>query len=295
MENNFDLSRELEIAVALAKNADAAIMEIYESGFVAEVKIGLDDFSEPVTIADRKASRIIVDGLKSVFPEDGVLSEEETDDDERLTKNRVWFVDPIDGTNGFISKSGDFAIQIGLAIDGESVLGVVLESARDKLFYAVKNRGTFLEIYRKNIETRNEAKRLQASDKTDFSEMTIATSRSHRVTNTTRIVESLRVKNEIQRGSVGVKVGLICEQTADLYVHLSPRSKQWDTCAPEIILREAGGELTDLFGERIVYNTKDVQNLNGIVATNGASHSKVIKNIKPLLTEFGRLRVIPKS
>ncbi|MBC7797160.1 MAG: 3'(2'),5'-bisphosphate nucleotidase CysQ [Pyrinomonadaceae bacterium] len=295
MENNFDLSRELEIAVALARNADAAIMEIYEAGFVAEVKIGLDDFSEPVTIADRKASRIIVDGLKSAFPDDGVLSEEEPDDDDRLTKNRVWFVDPIDGTNGFISKSGDFAIQIGLAIDGESVLGVVLESARNKLFHAVKNRGTFLEIYRKNIKTRNDAKRLQASDKIDFSEMTIATSRSHRVTNTTRIVESLTVKNEIQRGSVGVKVGLICEQVADLYVHLSPRSKQWDTCAPEIILREAGGELTDLFGERIIYNTKDVQNLNGIVATNGASHSKVVKNIKPLLSEFGRLRVVQKS
>jgi 3'(2'), 5'-bisphosphate nucleotidase len=79
-----------------------------------------------------------------------------------------------------------------------------------------------------------------------------------------------------------------------LYIHLSPRTKQWDTCAPQIILEEAGGIMTDLFGEKISYNTSDVQNHNGVVSTNGVSHTAVIKNLKPLLTEFGRLRLKSK-
>jgi 3'(2'), 5'-bisphosphate nucleotidase len=106
-----------------------------------------------------------------------------------------------------------------------------------------------------------------------------------------RVVRSLGVQQEVQRGSVGVKVGLIVEQLCDLYVHLSPRTKQWDTCAPEIVLREAGGEISDLFGGPLRYNVPEVQNRNGLVATNGVAHEAVIEQLKPLLMEFGRTRV----
>jgi 3'(2'), 5'-bisphosphate nucleotidase len=99
------------------------------------------------------------------------------------------------------------------------------------------------------------------------------------------------VKEEIRRGSVGVKVGLIANRECDLYIHLSPRTKQWDICAPEIILREAGGKFTDLFGRPFNYNTSDPRNPNGIVATNGAAHEQVIKSLEPLLEEFGRVPV----
>ncbi|HYT49172.1 MAG TPA: inositol monophosphatase family protein, partial [Pyrinomonadaceae bacterium] len=68
-------------------------------------------------------------------------------------------------------------------------------------------------------------------------------------------------------------------------------TKQWDTCAPEIILIEAGGRLTDLFGRPLRYNDIRVDNRNGIVATNGAAHELVIENLKPLLREFGRMPV----
>ena len=91
--------------------------------------------------------------------------------------------------------------------------------------------------------------------------------------------------------SCSLIVGLIVEQQCDLYVHLSPRTKQWDTCAPEIIVREAGGKLTDLFGEPLRYNSAEVQNRNGIVASNGVAHGQVIAALKPLLAEFGRTRV----
>ena len=103
-----------------------------------------------------------------------------------------------------------------------------------------------------------------------------------------RVVRALGLEDEVRRGSVGIKVGLIIERQCDLYIHLSPRTKQWDTCAPEVILREAGGRFTDLFGEPISYNLPDVQNHNGIVATNGAAHDFIIDQLRPLLAEFGR-------
>ena len=103
-----------------------------------------------------------------------------------------------------------------------------------------------------------------------------------------RVVKAFQVKEEVRRGSVGIKVGLICEQQCDLYVHLSPRTKQWDTCAPEIILHEAGGKLTDLFGQPLRYNVAEVQNRNGLVASNGAAHQKIVDALAPLLSEFGR-------
>ena len=90
---------------------------------------------------------------------------------------------------------------------------------------------------------------------------------------------------------MGIKIGLLIERQCDVYIHLSSRTKQWDTCAPEIILREAGGELSDLFGRPLRYNAPEVQNRNGIIATNGAAHEPVVAALGPLLTEFGRLPV----
>jgi 3'-phosphoadenosine 5'-phosphosulfate (PAPS) 3'-phosphatase len=120
------LERELETAIRLAREAGHKVLEYYAREIVAEEKLGIDNFSEPVTAADRASSRIIVTGLTTAFPGDFVLSEEELDAPaERTDSSRVWITDPIDGTWGFIKKDGDFAIQIGLAVDGEPVVGVV--------------------------------------------------------------------------------------------------------------------------------------------------------------------------
>jgi 3'(2'), 5'-bisphosphate nucleotidase len=105
------------------------------------------------------------------------------------------------------------------------------------------------------------------------------------------VVRALGIEEEVRRGSVGVKVGLIIERQCDVYVHLSPRTKQWDTCAPEVILHEAGGKITDLFGEPLGYNNADVQNRNGLIASNGVAHENIIEKLRPFLIEFGRIRV----
>src|SRR4029453_2487090 len=128
-----------ETAIGLARTASESILDHYSREIFAEQKLGVDEHFEPGTAADKEASRIIVAGLERAFPDDAVLSEEETDDVEvRLSKDRVWIVDPIDGTAGFVKKDGDFSVQIGLAENGEAVLGVVLLPIHRTVYYAVK-------------------------------------------------------------------------------------------------------------------------------------------------------------
>ena len=277
--------RELETAIWVAREAGRKVLEYYRLEIVAEEKLGIDNFSEPVTVADRASSRIIVDGLKAAFPDDFVLSEEEADAPRKRTEtSRVWITDPIDGTWGFIKKDGDFAVQIGLAIDGQPAVGVVFLPAHDRLYYAAKGSGSFL------IKDSGEPVRLQASDNVDFAAMNLAVSRNHRSPKISRIIREFGLRREIQRGSVGLKVGLVAEAVCDLYIHLSPRTKFWDTCGPQVILEEAGGRVTDLFGEPIQYELEDVQNHGGIVAANGAAHARIIERLRPILETFGRQR-----
>ena len=273
---------ELRIALELAREAGAAILDLYEGPLDIEQKASADD-REPVTQADKLANEIIVARLLREFPDDGILAEESIDTSHRLDKSRVWMIDPLDGTTGFIDGNGDFAVQIGLAENGECVLGVVYQPLTGVLYRAVRGGGTWIE--RPNVEPEQG----RVSDHREISTMRLAASRSHRSPRMDKVVEAFGLKEEIRRGSVGIKVGLIVEQQSDLYVHLSPRTKQWDTCAPQLILHEAGGRMTDLFGRPLRYNHADVQNRNGVVASNGASHDRIVELLQPLLIQFGRV------
>ncbi len=276
---------EIQVARELARAAGAVLLKHYYSPFLVEQKINALDEIEEVTAADREANELIVTRLQKEFPDDGILAEESTDSDHRLEKDRVWLIDPMDGTKNFIARDGDFAVQIGLAIGGESVVGVVYQPVRGVLYRAARDRGAWME------EEDRPAARMSVSSQTKPSEMVLASSRSHRSPRMERVVSEFGFKNETRRGSVGVKIGLIAERQADLYLHLSPSTKQWDTCGPEAILAEAGGRLTDLFGQPLRYNGLRIDNRNGIVATNGAAHEMVIRNLAPLLEEFGRTPV----
>lgn len=274
---------ELHTACELARSAGAAILELYAGPINVEQK-KYDDDVEPVTQADKTANELIVNRLKQAFPSDGILAEESIDTQRRLGKKRVWMVDPLDGTNGFIDGNGDFAVQIGLTVEGVGVLGVVYQPLTGVLYRAVRGEGAWIE------RPQSAPERARVSDKTDLTSMRLAASRSHRSPRMNRVVTSFGFREEVQRGSVGIKIGLLVEQQCDVYIHLSPRTKQWDTCAPEVILTEAGGRLTDLFGFPLNYNVPEVQNRNGIVASNGAAHDQIIRNLAPLLREFGRHR-----
>jgi len=140
---------ELRVACELARAAAAAILEHYEGPLKIAQKHS-DHDAEPVTQADTIANDLIVGHLKREFPNDGILAEESVDTLRRLEKSRVWMVDPLDGTNGFIDGNGDFAVQIGLAEDGRCVLGVVYQPLPGVLYRAVRGEGTWIE--RPNFE-----------------------------------------------------------------------------------------------------------------------------------------------
>lgn len=278
------LDREIKTAIRLARLAGETILRHYEEGFVPEQKIGADDFVEPVTIADREASRIIVDGLSEEFPDDGVLSEEEADDPElRLARGRVWIIDPIDGTAGYIEHDGDFAVHIGLAQGGRPIAGVVYLPFHDSLSFAARGGGAF------RMTPGGETVRMRTSDKRDLANITMAVSRHHPSPRMSKIIKQFGEPNVVSRGSVGLKVALITEQIADVYLSPGSRTKLWDTCAPQIILEEAGGRFSDLFGMELRYDRADLQNRNGILATNGAVHDTVVDTLRPLLRQFGRV------
>jgi 3'(2'), 5'-bisphosphate nucleotidase len=273
--------------VELARRAGEAALTYYGKPLRVEHK---DEFNEPVTQADRAVNELIVRHLRERFPADGILAEESVDTDRRLDRARVWMIDPVDGTKGFIAGTGDFAVQIGLAVEGRAVLGVLYAPATDVLYWAARGHGAYVLRPTSEADHSAKAERLSVTEETEPTRMRIAESRSHRGPRMEELVRALGVRAEVRSHSVGIKVGLLVERQADLYIHLSPKTKQWDTCAPEAVLAEAGGRMTDLWGDPLLYNTPDVLNRNGLVASNGAAHDAVIERLGPLLEGWGRER-----
>lgn len=269
------MERELGIAKKLAVSAGAILMHYYQQGTAVDWKAPGD----PVTAADREASALIVAKLRREFPDHGILSEEEADDLVRLERSHVWMIDPMDGTREFIDHREDFAVQIGLVAGGVPVLGVVYQPTTKKLYYAAKSVGAFLEA--DGITSALRVSRERAA-----SRMAIAESRSHRSARVGAIRERLRIKDSIRMGSVGLKVGLVCEGRAHLYIHTGGRTRLWDTCGPEAILREAGGKMTDVSNNPLRYDIREAQNLNGIIASNGVIHDRAVQVTQSVLASF---------
>lgn len=262
---------ELETAKELALDAGAILLEFYANAPSVEWK-GKND---PVTTADRAASRFIVDELRKRFPLDGILCEEEKDDLQRLSRSRVWVIDPMDGTKEFIARNGEFAVMIGLAVDGESRVGAVYQPTERKLYFAGPGLGAYLT---QDHVTRQ----LQVSAETDSKKVVMALSRSHLSSTNEKIRKNLGIDRTLQTGSIGLKVGLLCEGKAHVYVQ-GPGTSLWDTCGPEAILREAGGRMTDKSGAPFRYNIEEVRNLQGVIATNTVLHSSVVEAARSLL------------
>lgn len=273
------MERELETACRLAREAGALVLEIYQE----KVKVEWKTSTEPVTLADKRANQHIVEILHQEFPQDGILAEESPDTERRLSRSRVWMVDPVDGTTEFIKRNGEFAVMIGLAVEGKPVVGAVYQPTTDVLYYASAGAGAFMV-------RDGQTKRLTVSRTATTAEMCIAVSRSHRSRRIDSICRRLGLAREVQSGSVGLKVGLIAKQRCDLYIHVSNKTCQWDACAPDIILREAGGQFTDLTGAPLLYNRPDPRNWGGIVASNGPAHAQIVAATQAVLEAEAKFR-----
>lgn len=268
--------RDLFEAVRIARQAGDILMEIYATDFGVAYKTR----SDPVTEADTRANAYIVQELRESFPADGVVAEETEDQSDALGGGRCWYVDPVDGTKEFVAKNGEFAVMLGLAIDGEATLGVVFQPQHDKLYAGVVGHGAYLE-------ERGARRELQVSTVSDPSKLKLVVSRSHRGEPIGEVMAMLGIKRESRSGSVGLKVGLIAERRADLYLHMSNKSSQWDACGPEAVLRAAGGRFSDLDGAAYRYGGTDMRNDRGILACNAAAYDEVLPVVRKVARSVG--------
>lgn len=259
------LEREIAEATRIAREAGAILMEVYRTDFSVAYKAEAD----PVTEADTKANAHIVGGLRKAFPDDGIVAEESEDQSDALRGGRCWFVDPLDGTKEFVARNGEFSVMLGLAIDGVSMAGVVYQPGTDKLYSGVVGGGAFLE-------ERGERRGLKVSGVSDPSRLKLVVSRSHRNRAVASVIRELDISEETTSGSVGLKAGLIAEQRADLYVHISNKSSLWDACGPEAVLKAAGGRFSNLEGKPFHYQRTDMKNRRGILACNAAAYDLVL-------------------
>jgi 3'(2'), 5'-bisphosphate nucleotidase len=264
-----DLRRELDTAVDLARRAGKRIRALHGSGLAVERK----DDNSPVTQADREANALIVGALAAAFPGDGILSEELPDDGSRLTRARVWMVDPLDGTKDFIRGREGFSVMIGLVDGARPALGVVYQPIGDKLYFATRGGGAHLS------RGGGAPAPIHVSDVREPAQIRMVASKSHRTESIDRVRAELGISDELNVGSVGLKLGLIAEGTRDLYVNPAGHSKLWDACGPEAILVEAGGRLTDLRGAPLDYRGQELGNVRGLIASNGHLHDEVVQRL----------------
>ncbi len=255
--------REREVAEALAREAGALLLEHRRRGFTVDEKTP-GDF---VTAADREASELIVDGLRRAFPQDGLLSEEMADTAERLTRRRVWIIDPIDGTSEFVKGSADYVVSIGLAVEGEPALGVVFAPEADALYSGVVGVGVWKNGAPTGFSDRPLAEAIIAVSDTEYE----------------RELARCGLGNMQPSGSIAYKLARIAAGEADATFTINPRS-EWDIAAGMALVQAAGGTVTRRSGSRIPLNATRPRIRRGLIG----GRSDVVAW---LAGELARLRV----
>jgi 3'(2'), 5'-bisphosphate nucleotidase len=262
-----DLSHEIDVARRLAREAAALVRDLAEK----PVSVKYKDAGEPVTDADLAANALIVSGLAQEFPGDAILSEELPDDGSRLGRPRVWMVDPIDGTRDFIRGRPGYVVMIGLCLDGRPALGAVAHPRTDMVWSGVVGQGAWCD------QPDGTRVPMRTSALAEPRGVRIVVSQSRRSPQIDAFRLALGVTDEMSVGSVGLKVALVCQGERDLYLYPGEQTKLWDTCGPEAILTAAGGRMSDMDGRPLVYNKADLNNRDGVVASNGPLHDHVIQ------------------
>ena len=242
----------------------------------------------PVTEADLAANKHIVGKLKEELgtEEFGYLSEETFDvkKAEPIDHDWVWIIDPLDGTRDFIDKTGEYGMHIALAYQGRPVIGIVAIPEAQKLYFASKDNGTFVETKDGTVTP------IKVSDRNKIEDLYLIVSRSHRDDRFKALIDRLPFAGKKYMGGVGGKISTLLEQESDVYLSLSGKSaaKDWDFAAPELILTEAGGKFTYINGDPVFYNQGDVKRWGCIVATNGKCHADICAKATSILEDIDK-------
>jgi len=249
---------DLDLALRAARAAGEVVMRAFRTD--AEVRYKSAD--QPVTDADLAADRILHQMLLGERPDYGWLSEETKDSPERLSRARLWVVDPIDGTNSFVKGRAEFAISIALVDEGKPVIGIVFNPATGELYHAVAGGGAFLNgapVHVSHTDETAEARTLFAS-RWEMGRGELD-----------HFGEPWRV---LPMGSTAYKMVKVADGTADVFVSSGPKA-EWDVAGAAVIVTEAGGRVTGPAGEDFRYNQPNPA-WRGVVASNGLLHAAAV-------------------
>ena len=272
MKNKIPFSNplpETNLAINSVIDAGKTVMKIYNQPF--ETKIKSDN--SPITEADIASNKIIQKIIStSDYP---ILSEETKDNKKRLEKETVWIIDPLDGTSDFINKTGEFTIMIGLVRKQVPILGIIYCPPQNTLYIAQRNQGSYQLAGEK-------WSKMSVSTISDLTKSRTVYSRHHSEESERLFFKYIKTKKLTKRGS-SLKAIDVASGTSELYFTSTNKIKQWDTCASYCLVKEAGGNMTDVYGNDLNYNIDDVNHQNGIIVSNGLVHEKVVNSYKRFL------------
>lgn len=240
--------------VALADKAGAVIMEHYRG----EVEVKTKADASPVTAADEAGEAVILEGLERLAPDIPVVAEEKVaaGDIPEVGDGRFWLVDPLDGTKEFISKNGEFTVNIALIDSSGPLMGVVLAPAREKAWWGWRGEGAWMRDPAGAV-TPIQVRPAPARG------LTAVASRSHADAATENFLDEIGATERMSAGS-SLKFCLVAEGKADIYPRFGP-TMEWDVAAGHAVLLAAGGHVTTLDGAPFLYRKPEFRN-SGFIA-----------------------------
>ena len=254
-----ELSHLLPEVIAIARAAGQLILDIYEN---RQYEAFTKQDQTPVTSADLAAHKLINERLSELTPDIPVLSEEAADItlEQRAQWSRYWLVDPLDGTQEFIARSGDFATIIALVENNSPIMGVVYAPISGVTYYAYQGKGAW------KIPDMDESVRIHTHIHEEASHtLAIAISRRQDINKITNRLSPAWNYDLVPLGSAALKACLVAEGAVDCYLRLGPTG-EWDTAATQCIVQEAGGAIVSTELEPLSYNQREtLENPNFIV------------------------------
>lgn len=243
-----NLAQIIEPCVAIAKNAGARILEIYQGSDALNIQIKAD--STPVTYADIAAHNVIVEGLTALTPQIPILSEEGANIPVEVRRQwqTYWLIDPLDGTKEFIHRTDEFTVNIALIHQGHSLLGVIYAPVLDSCYYAYANAGAYKQIGNAKAEKIHTVKARN-------NQLRITVSRRHSLEVAESFIQNIPSHTKYPKGS-SLKTCFIAEGSADVYPCFG-KTSEWDMGAAQCIIEEAGGAMLDLDFQPIKFNQKE--------------------------------------
>ncbi len=259
-EHTKNFEKEFKILCEAAKKASLKLLEIAEKGFEKSFKKNDD----PVTTGDLIVNSILQEEFSKNFPEIGWLSEETRDNENRLTKELVWIVDPIDGTKEFVLGIPEYSISVALVEEGQPILGLIANPLRNELFTAIKGEGAKLNGEPIHVKTTLSDKPVIVASRSEINRGEF---------------EPFEEKAEVvPTGSIAYKLALVACGKADGTFSLGNKH-EWDIAAGCLILAEAGGKVSDKHGESFIFNQKDTL-IDSIVGTSEIASQQISEMIK---------------